>query len=162
MTVIFNPSSLLKKVLPKSSEDLLTTDVRFKSRLRKSLLKLDYVTAKDLNYTVNNTLKFYKKKMRRLKAEGDRSYKADALNDNKLLDARLSDLIVEKASEDIKENYKGSKYVWLPSDAKNPDPHHALNYGKTFTVGRGEQPGERYGCQCGMEILSNDDTKQYE
>ena len=103
MTVMFNPESLLKKLLPRNSENLLTTDLRFKSRLKKSLLKLDYITAKDLTHTVNNTLKFYKDKMRELKADGVRAFKSEALNENSLLDARLSDLILEKASKDIKE-----------------------------------------------------------
>jgi hypothetical protein len=97
--------------------------------------------------------------MKVLKSEGDRSFKKDAVNDAKLLYARLSDLVVEKASEEIKEKYAGKKYIWIPSDAEEQDPVHALNYGKTFVVGEGEQPGERWGCRCGMEILADEDDK---
>ena len=46
----------------------------------------------------------------------------------------------------------------MPSDAKNPDPEHQLLYGKIFRVGEGDKdgnmPGERYGCRCGIEWLS--------
>jgi hypothetical protein len=112
-----------------------------------------------LNKSLSKTLSFYKKKMKVLKSEGDRSFKKDAVNDAKLLYARLSDLVVEKASEEIKEKYAGKKYIWIPSDAEEQDPEHALNYGKTFIVGEGEMPGERLGCRCGMEILADEDDK---
>jgi hypothetical protein len=60
---------------------------------------------------------------------------------------------VNEIAKDIKRNYKGEYYIWLPSDAENPDPFHQLNYGKKFKIGRGEMPGDRYGCRCGMEVL---------
>jgi hypothetical protein len=68
-------------------------------------------------------------------------------------------LAVQKASKDIKKNYAGKKYVWLPSDVQEQDPEHALNDGKTFIVGVGEQAGERWGCRCGMEPLADEDDK---
>lgn len=54
---------------------------------------------------------------------------------------------------EIKDRYEGEFYIWLPSDAEEPDPEHQLNYGKKFQVGEGEMPGDRFGCRCGMEIL---------
>ncbi|MDR3112766.1 MAG: hypothetical protein LBU09_00135 [Endomicrobium sp.] len=156
MAIVFNPRKIVNKVLPKAGEDLLTGNLRFKDKFKQSLLRLDYITNKDLKHTIDGSLKFYKGKISELKGEGVKNYKAEALNGGKLLNARLSDLVVEKASADIKEKYAGKKYVWLPSDAEEQDMVHALNYGKTFTVGEGEQPGERYGCRCAMEILDVD------
>ena len=53
-------------------------------------------------------------------------------------------------------------YRWLPSDAKNPDPEHQLLYGKIFRVGEGDKegnmPGERYGCRCGIEWLTDEEV----
>ena len=63
-----------------------------------------------------------------------------------------------QVSQEIKDKYKGDKYEWLPSDAEDPDPEHQLNYGKIFTIGEGEMPNERYGCRCGMRILTEDES----
>lgn len=66
---------------------------------------------------------------------------------------RIQNNAVYEIAQGIKENYTGEKYEWLPSDAEEPDPEHQLNYGKIFTIGEGEMPGDRYGCKCGMNIL---------
>jgi hypothetical protein len=66
---------------------------------------------------------------------------------------RVQNNAVYEISQSIRENYAGEFYEWLPSDADEPDPEHQLNYGKTFQIGVGEMPGERYGCKCGMNIL---------
>lgn len=161
MTVIYNPSSLLDRLLPADSSDLLTSELKFKQKFKKALLKQDFISGKDLNYTVNNTLRFYKHKIKRLKNEGDRSFKKDALNNEKLLYTRLENLILESVHDDILENYEGEPFIWLPSSAENPDPEHALNYGKRYIIGKDEIPGDRWGCKCGMRILTKDDADYY-
>ncbi|MDR3243501.1 MAG: hypothetical protein LBT79_02000 [Elusimicrobiota bacterium] len=159
MSVVFDPSAIIKRVLPKDGSDLLTKDTQFKDKFKKSLLRLDWFSGKDLNKAIDKTLTFYKGKMQELKGEGVKTFKSEAINGGKLLEARVSDLVIEKASEDIKERYAGAKYIWLPSDADVPDSDHMLKYGQTFIVGDGEQPGERYGCRCGMEILTDEASK---
>jgi hypothetical protein len=156
MAIQFNPDKIISKVLPKTDQTFLTGELKLKNSLKKMLLRTDWLGGQDINKTVDSTLNFYNRKMKELKEEGIKNFKQDALNDEKLLKARVSDAVVERAAELIKERYKGKEYIWLPSDAEIPDPVHALNYGKTFIVGEGEMPGERYGCRCGMEIQSEE------
>ncbi len=33
-----------------------------------------------------------------------------------------------------------------------PDAEHKKKYGKRYQLGKGEKPGDRYGCKCGMDI----------
>lgn len=77
----------------------------------------------------------------------------EALNGKKLMVQRVQNLAVFEVGKQVKRAYRGERYEWLPSSASEPDPLHQLNYGKRFWVGRGEMPGDRYGCQCGMRIL---------
>ena len=52
---------------------------------------------------------------------------------------------------------------WLPSHADEIDPQHARNYGKQMTKEQALQLGlgTRYGCKCGMKILTDvDQTKR--
>ena len=59
----------------------------------------------------------------------------------------------------IKDKYAGELARWLPSDAEEPRPEHQLNYGKTYVIGEGiggVEPGDEYGCRCGVEILTKD------
>jgi hypothetical protein len=93
MSVIFDPSAIVKKVLPRDRTDLLTKDLKFKDSLKKSLLRLNWFSGKDLNKTIDNTLSFYKDKMKELKGEGTKAFKSEAINDGKLLEARVSNLI---------------------------------------------------------------------
>ena len=79
-----------------------------------------------------------------------------------LLKQRLENLVVFSEVTRLKKKNKGKYYKWLPSGADEPSPQHQLLYGKTFLVGEGDEdgnmPGERYGCQCGMEILDSKET----
>lgn len=84
--------------------------------------------------------------------------KKKLLANPKQLIQRVRNSVLWQITQGIKEKYKGEKYRWLPSEANEPDPEHQLNYGKTFIVGQGEMPGDRPGCQCGIEILV-DETK---
>ena len=82
----------------------------------------------------------------------------ESVGDKKLLVNRVQNAIVLQVSKEIRNQYEGEFYIWLPSDAENPDPEHQLNYGKKFQIGVGEMPGERFGCRCGMQILVKEDT----
>lgn len=124
-------------------------------------LILANVGADELQKTVLKVSELYKKKIDELEIDGVPKTKARfiATNDQKLLQQRIENLVVFSEVIKIKEENAGKYYKWLPSGADEPDPQHQLLYGKTFLVGEGDDegnmPAERYGCQCGMEILTN-------
>ncbi len=82
----------------------------------------------------------------------------DVLGEKNLMVSRVQNAIVQEVSQEIKDTYRGEAYIWLPSTAAVPDETHQQNYGLIFVIGKGEQPGERFGCQCGMEILVKERT----
>lgn len=79
--------------------------------------------------------------------------KEEIIDNPKQLIQRVQNNIVNQIAGEIKDAYRGEYYKWLPSDAAEPDPIHQLKYGKRYQVGKGEMPGDRYGCRCGMFIL---------
>lgn len=86
----------------------------------------------------------------------DRDLKPELLDDPKQLIQRVENAVVYQVKEKIQEKYKGQRAIWLPSSANEPDPEHQLNYGVEYTIGEGingEEPNDREGCQCGVEIL---------
>lgn len=104
-------------------------------------------------------LKDYRERYADLREEGvpvDEA-KDEATNGNKLLMQRVRNSTNYEITRRIQKKYRGTKYEWLPSSAEVPDPLHQLKYGKIFTLGKGEAPGDRYGCECGMRILSDDE-----
>ena len=80
----------------------------------------------------------------------------EILKDPKLLVQRVQNEIVFQIHDGIKQTYGGEKAIWLPSSALDPRPEHQLLYGQEYIIGEGIdglEPGDEYGCQCGMEIL---------
>jgi len=112
---------------------------------------IDFLDKKRVAEVALKTIKGYKKRIKE-----DKTVKAEIVNDPAFLINRVQNEVVLQISEGIREKYDGEFYIWLPSDADEPDPEHQLNYGKRFQVGDGEQPGDRYGCRCGMEVLTKD------
>ncbi|HDM8140692.1 TPA: hypothetical protein P0E12_004982 [Vibrio harveyi] len=51
---------------------------------------------------------------------------------------------------------------WLPSEAKEEDAFHALNYGKRMTLKEAKKRGlgVRYNCQCQFEVVKKTDEKK--
>lgn len=100
---------------------------------------------------INNYKKNYKEEIK----SGATKIEAldEALNSKKQMVQRVQNESIFQITRGIKSEYRGEYYIWLPSDADVPDPLHQLNYGKKFQVGKGEMPGDRYGCRCGMNIL---------
>jgi hypothetical protein len=79
------------------------------------------------------------------------------LDDPKQLIQRVQNEFVFQAQKKLQEQYKGQRARWLPSSADEPDPEHQKNYGKEYEIGEGidgEEPGDRFGCKCGVEILN--------
>ena len=114
----------------------------------KQIQQSNQQSKKSVSRVALKTIKGYRA---RIKADGD--VKDEIIDDPKLLINRIQNEVILQISGEIKDAYHGEQYEWLPSDADEPDPEHQLNYGKVFTVGDGEMPGDRYGCRCGMNIL---------
>lgn len=112
---------------------------------------------------VLKVLQTYREKFEAAREEGAGKAEAmaEATNGKALLVQRVKQAVRYQAGQRIKEQYRGERYVWLPSSAEVPDPLHQLNYGKTFTLGvgdaNGDDPGDRWGCKCGMRVLTEDE-----
>ena len=65
--------------------------------------------------------------------------------------ALMADMVEQNPDQLIK---------WLPSSADEQDVKHATYYGKTMTIKVAEDRGlaTRYGCQCGMELINDDES----
>jgi hypothetical protein len=158
VSIIYDPSAVLEKIAPKAKIKKLVNE---NASLKK--VALNFVDrapdalkgAIDKDDVTKTTLKVLKSYRERFK---DPAEKEAILKDPALLIQRVQNEVIEQVKESIRENYKGERYVWLPSDADEPDPEHQAFYGQEFTIGRGEMPGDRPGCRCGMEILV-DETK---
>jgi hypothetical protein len=85
--------------------------------------------------------------------------KDEIMADPKQLIQRVQNEVVFQIHEGIKTKYRGQKGRWLPSDAEDPRPEHQKNYGKVYTIGEGidgVEPGDEYGCKCGVEIITDE------
>lgn len=161
MTIKYEPREFLKKIAPRRKVEKLITRKLTLNRAALSLLEggRDFISKPTLEKTALKVIKGYKQKYQDLRKDGEKV--ADALDqathENQLLINRVQNSIVNQVAQEIRDRYRGEYYIWLPSDAEEPNPLHQLNYGKRFQIGVGEMPGERSGCRCGMEILVNED-----
>ena len=163
--IIFDPSKFALLVLGKDffKKKILTTDLELKKFIMSAILKATSISKREVDATVYKVVDNYEKKMKNLKAEGVKAFKSEALNDEVLLKDRIESLVVWNEVQHLKEEHEGEYYRWLPSSAETPDPEHQLLYGKIFKVGEGDKegnmPAERYGCKCGMQILTAEEAK---
>lgn len=160
MTIKFLPSELLAKVAPeKTVEKLVTQKLTLNRTVLNQLSRSEIVTKKTLEKTAMKVIKSYRQTYGDEREAGLSKTDAleSALNEKKLMIQRVQNTIVTELTDQVKDKYDGTKYRWLPSDAGTPDPEHQLNYGLIFTLGVGEAPGDRIGCRCGMEILTDDE-----
>lgn len=149
MAIRYNPSDLLKKLAPaKKLKRLVTGDLTLNRAVLSMFDDVDFLSKGDITTVALKTVKQYKKRF-----EGTELSKAEVLNNNALLINRVQSAVVYQVAQEIRDEYAGELYKWLPSDAETPDPEHQLKYGKVFQIGEGEMPGDRFGCKCGMEIL---------
>lgn len=143
----FYPDEYLEKVMPGgvTKNGLLYDNLSIKQRYMRALYKAAGKEGKALKETISKTIEFYAQKEEKMGAQT-------------LLTRRIENFLVWNKVQEEKEAHKGEFYRWMPSDAQNPDPEHQLLYGKIFRVGEGDKdgnmPGERYGCRCGIEWLS--------
>lgn len=158
MSIVYNPSAVIRSTANKKNvKKALKKDLTLKKNaFRFASLFADVVDKALIVETALKALKAYKERIDKMEKEKKEKLKKELLANPALLVNRVQSEVLFQVSEKIKDKYKGERYRWLPSDADEPDPEHQLNYGKVFTVGVGEMPGERYGCKCGMEILVDD------
>lgn len=157
----FDPLQWLERILPKGLEKsgLLNGNLDIKKSYLKALVRATGQSGRKITAEVYKTVDFYAQKEVALKAAGERAYKQAALNGQALLTQRLKNFLVYTEVQNQKKAHKGRMYRWLPSGAAEPDPEHQLLYGKIFREGEGDKdgnmPGERWGCQCGIEWLED-------
>lgn len=164
--MIFNPVQYLKLLFGAGffKGRLLNSDLELKQLALQSILKATNLSKRKVEATVYKVVDNYEEKMKRLKKERVRAFKAKALNNEALLKDRIENLVLWNEVQNLKKENEGKFYRWLPSSAKEPDPEHQLLYGKIFKVGEGDKdgnmPAERYGCKCGMQILTEQEAKE--
>lgn len=157
MSIVVDPTKMLRKLAPESKvKRLLSGRVSLKRTALGFLDDAEFISKKNVTSVALKTIKGYKKR-----ASVDDDEKKLIKKDPKLLINRVQNEVVLQIHKAIKDKYKGQKARWLPSDADEPRPKHQANYGKVYIIGEGidgVEPGDEYGCRCGMEILT-DDTK---
>lgn len=152
----YHPIDLLKKIAPESKiKKLVTPRLTMKKAALSFISDIPFLSEKSVQQTALKVIKGYKERFDQAVDDGASVPAAttEALDDKKLLVNRVQNEIVSQIADQIKDSYSGEYYRWLPSDALNPDPLHQLKYGKRYQIGKGEMPGDRYGCRCGMQIL---------
>lgn len=160
MTILYDPKKLLKKIAPeKKVARLVNQNLTPNKAILSMFDDIDFISKKDIQFVALKTIRSYKRRYKENRKEGlsVSEATAESLNNKRQLINRVQNEVVSQVAQEIKESYHGQKYIWLPSDADEPDPQHQLNYGKVFTIGDGEMPGDRYGCRCAMEILVKDE-----
>lgn len=159
MSLLYDPDKILSKIAnDKRLSSLLTSNISINRKVLAFTKAFDFLDSKVIEEIALKTINEYKKM---IDAAKDSSKKKKEISSNpKLLKSRLKSVILFQTSKKIKEDFFGQFYEWLPSSANEPDPLHQLKYGRIYQVGVGEMPNERYGCQCGMRILTNEEARQ--
>lgn len=164
MAIKFLPSELLKKIAPKKTiEKAVTGKLSVNRAALATLAETGVLSKKTLTTIALKVVRQYKTTLQNEMEAGESftAAKEIAVNDKKLMVQRVQNASVNQIAKEIQDKYRGEFAIWLPSDAVTPDPLHQLNYGKKYQIGigiNGEEPGDRFGCRCGVEILVNEDT----
>lgn len=147
MTIRVEPRKIGKR-LAKQADKLIKPNLTVNKAALNAIASAGVAGKKGLEEIALSVIKDVKAE---IKEEG--STREDALEENqRKLVQRVQNGVVQGITKKVKQKYRGEFYTWLPSTAKNPDEKHMKKYGKRFQLGRGEAPGDRYGCQCGLEI----------
>lgn len=167
VSIIFDPKAMLRRVAPKSK---IRRMVNGRMGLKRTILAnigTDEIPIDNgtLANVARATLQGYKERIAKAtvdagfeKSAGDEEKKL-ILDDPKQLVQRVQNEVVYQVHKGIQQKYRGQTARWLPSDAEEPRPEHQANYGKTYIIGEGidgVEPGDEYGCKCGVEILTDE------
>lgn len=144
----YQPDKLLAKIAPEHKiKKLLKANITLKKTALSFVNDIDFIDKKDIELTALKVIKNYKSRIK-----DDPDLEQAIKKDPAQLIQRVQNEVIFQIATGIKDKYDGHTYTWLPSDADEPRPEHQLNYGKDFTIGDGDMPGDDYGCRCGMEI----------
>lgn len=166
LSIIYDPSKIIKKIAPEAKiKRLVSRNMGLKRSALSFVNDLDFIDKKAVARVAMKTVKGYKERIANatiaagFERSAGKAVKDEIIDSPKQLVQRVQNEVLFQVKEEIKTKYRGEMARWLPSDAEEPDPEHQLNYGKTYVVGEGingEEPGDRYGCRCGVEILVNE------
>ncbi len=155
MAIRYEPSKILKRIAPaKKIERLVSGRLSLNKAALNTLADTGFLSKRKLTTVTLKVIKQYKERYAVEREAGLSAAAAleETLAEKALLVQRVQNAAMFELTKEVKDQYDGETYTWLPSEANEPDPLHQLNYGLTFTIGAQEDPGERYGCQCGMLI----------
>ncbi len=168
MTIKYEPSKLIKKLkLDDRALDLMTPNVAINRSALKAISEFGVLPRETAENVALKVIKEYKAKISELRKEGATKAEAidEATNNGAKLRARVQSAVLHEQTRAIQKAYRGEFYKWLPSTAANPRDEHIPNYGKTFQLGvgddAGDDPGDLFGCQCGMELLVDDTPAEF-
>lgn len=153
MTIRYEPSRLIRKLkIREKAKRLATRNMTLNQEAVRSLTEFGLLPKKTLERVALKVIK-------EQKAAGN-----DKVSP-KLMQARVQAAALREQTRLIKQAYRGEYYRWLKSTAANPRDEHIPNYGKIFQVGvgdaNGNDPGDLWGCQCGMELLVDESTEEF-
>lgn len=157
---IFDPSSMLKKIAPPAKIKRMVSSRMGVKRTALAIVdaaaetEIGLINKKKVLDVALKTVAGYQK---RIEDAASTAVRDLILDDPKQLIQRVQNEFVFQAQQKIQSQYKGQRARWLPSSADEPDPEHQKNYGKEYTIGEGidgEEPGDRFGCKCGVEIIN--------
>jgi hypothetical protein len=159
VSIKYQPKKILKKMAPDELiERLVTQKLTLNRTVLNQLERAGILPKKQLERVAMKVIRDYKRSFKEEKKTGasNRAAYEDAVNEKRLMIQRVKDATISEITRIVKVSYRGERYRWLPSTAESPDPKHMKKYGKVYKLGKGEAPGDRYGCKCGMEILVNE------
>lgn len=155
--ITFDPANVLKKIAPRTKiKKLLTKSITLKKAALSFVDDIDAVSKASVTEIALKTIKSYQDRI-----DENPDIEAEILKDPKQLIQRVQNTVIFEIHDHIKKQYGGNTATWLPSSADEPRPEHQLNYGKQYVIGEGidgVEPGDEYGCQCGVSIDTPDTT----
>jgi hypothetical protein len=164
----YEPSKLLKRLkLDERALDLMTPNMAINRSAIKAIADMGILPRETAENVALKVIKEYRAKAAELRAEGATKAEAidEAANGGRKLAARVQSAVLHEQTQIIKRAYRGEFYEWLPSTAETPREEHVANYHKIFQLGvgddEGNDPGDLYGCQCGMRILTDDTPEEF-
>jgi len=173
MSIIFDPRTFVDKIAP---DRKLKKLVKGNLTLKRTVLSFadGIAEAEDVAVKLNKkkiadvalkTVKAYQLREAAATVAGNfdaaagREVADEIVANPKQLIQRVQNEVIFQVHTQIKAKFSGQRARWLPSDAEEPRPEHQRHYGKEYVIGEGidgVEPGDEYGCKCGVEILTNE------